>query len=328
MFYRLTLAVTCILCGCSYSPERPAPSFEMDTRFLSLPHGMSHIGASHGDIAIAPGGELYLSVQGGDKPGIQVYSPDGHYLHNVPNAPSDFHGFIIVESAEGKPHLYGVSLLDQRILKMALDGTVLLDISAAAIPEQFKSLDESRPDFSLTGIAVGPSGDIYVVDGYGRDFIHRFDERGVYLDTFGGRDDPWNFDYCHQIALDVRFTPERILCTDRLNNRLIQMDLDGRVLSVFGTELRFPSAMAIFGDELAIAELDGRVTVLGKDGNVLTTIGTNEDPEKRRTDRVPPDEWEAHLFYAPHGIAYGKNGDLFVTEWSQWGRVIHLERKR
>lgn len=328
MVFRLTVAMTCLLSGCVHLPEPRALSFEMNAEFISLPDGMSHIGDSHGDIAVAPGGELYLSVQGGDKPGIQVYGADGHYLHNVPNAPNDLHGFIIVESAAGELHLYGVSLEGQRILKMALDGTVLLEIPAATIPDQFKYLDESWRNFSLTGIAVAPGGDIYVVDGYGRDFIHRFDKHGVYLDTFGGRDEPWNFDYCHQIAVDVRFSPARLICTDRLNNRLIQMELDGSVVSVFGTELRFPSALALFEDELAIAELDGRVTILGMDGSVLTTIGTNENPDQIRTNSVSPNAWQADLFYAPHGIAYNKNGDLFVSEWSKWGRVVHLERQR
>ena len=55
------------------------------------------IGDGHGEIAVAENGEVYLSVGTGEKAGIQVYAADGKYLRNVPNAPNDFHGFVIVK---------------------------------------------------------------------------------------------------------------------------------------------------------------------------------------------------------------------------------------
>ena len=38
--------------------------------------------------------------------GLQVYAPDGTYLRNVPNAPSDLHGFIIHKEQDGE-FIYG-----------------------------------------------------------------------------------------------------------------------------------------------------------------------------------------------------------------------------
>lgn len=311
-----------------FEPVKSAPKFEMNPQFLTLPKGAPSIGASHGDIAVAPNGDVYVSVEGGDHPGVQVYSAEGRYLQNVPNAPNDFHGFTIAMAPDGRPNIFGVSLGGQRVIQMTLDGEIVLDISASSFPDQYKTTKEGKQALSLTGIAVGPNGEIYVVDGYGRDFIHRFDMNGDYLDTFGGRDEPWNFKNCHQIGLDTRFDPVRILCTDRHNGRLVQMELDGRVIGVFAEGLLFPSALAVFDDELAIAELDGRVTILDMEGKTLATIGANEDPDKRRTSMVPPDEWKPNLFYAPHGIAFDANGDLFVAEWSRWGRVTRLKRDR
>ena len=60
------------------------------------------------------------------------------------------------------------------------------------------------------------------------------------------------------------FTPLRLLCTDRKHNRLVHMGLDGHVIGVFAENLRLPSALSIHGDELAVAELEGRVTVLDR----------------------------------------------------------------
>lgn len=304
-----------------------ADLFTMDPRFLTPPDGMETIGDSHGDIAVAPTGEIYVSVQGGQHQGLQVYSASGKYLRNVPGAPSDLHGFIITNTPDRIPAIYGARLSVQQIVVIALDGRILLTIPSTAIPDRYKS---TRKDGSikvaLTAVAVGPNGDIYAVDGYGRDFIHRFDQAGHYKSTFGGPGEPWGFDNCHNIAIDPRFRPVRLLCTDRNHNRLVHMDLDGRVLGVFATGLRAPGAVAAVHNELAVAEGQGRVSVLGLHGEVLASIGTNSNADQVYTNEVPPERWQDTLFYAPHGITYDAAGNLLVTEWNEWGRVVRLRR--
>jgi len=47
------------------------------------------------------------------------------------------------------------------------------------------------------------------------------------------------------------------------------MDLDGR-LGVFASGLRWPSALAVFR-KLTVAELGGRVTILGLNGQVIAS---------------------------------------------------------
>lgn len=302
-------------------------AFDMDPEFLTLPSGLSTIGESHGDIAVSPTGDVYVSVQGGDLAGIQVYDAEGHYLRNVRNAPNDFHGFVIATAPDGTASIYGASLTGQRIVRMTLDGAVILTIPATSIPDEYKTSQDGKLSVYLTGIAVAPNGYIYVVDGYGRDFIHIFDSAGQYLNTFGGQAEPWSFKQCHKIALDSRFRPIRLLCTDRLHDRLVHMDLNGHVLGVFANGLRWPSALAVFKDELAVAELGGRVSVLDKQGRIIISIGANESPDEIKTNRIPPERWHSGLFYAPHGISYDAAGNLLVTEWSQWGRVVRLERR-
>lgn len=302
-------------------------AFEMNSRFLTPPQGTNTIGDSHGDVAVSPAGEIYVSVEAGDHPGIQVYDSQGRYQRNVPNAPNDLHGFVIAPAPDGNANIFGARLSGQQIMQLTLQGEIVQIISAASIPDEYKTDRNGTLSLSLTGIAVAPNGDIYVVDGYGRDFIHRFDKAGHYLGTFGGRGEPWNFKQCHKIAIDSRFQPARLLCADRLHHRLIQMDLDGQVLGVFAEGLRWPSALAIYRDELAVAELAGRVTILDKQGRSVASIGTNDNENEIKTNRTPPEKWQADLFYAPHGIAYDADGNVLVAEWSQWGRVVRLDRK-
>ena len=41
-----------------------------------------------------------------------------------------------------------------------------------------------------------------------------------------------------------------------------------------------------------MAELEGRVTILDKDGKVLTTIGTNDNMAEVHVNTTPPEVWK------------------------------------
>src|SRR4051812_15508299 len=97
--------------------------------WLKLPEGRTNIGNMHGDVAVSSKGEIYVSVMD-PKAGVQVYAPDGKSLRNVPNAPSDFHGFVIRKQADGE-FIFGPRLGGQTIVKMGLDGKVALTIPAS-----------------------------------------------------------------------------------------------------------------------------------------------------------------------------------------------------
>jgi hypothetical protein len=301
-----------------------APVFTMDTKYFTPPDGMATIGDSHGDIAISPKGEIYVSVQGGAHAGIQVYGADGHYLRNVPGAPTDLHGFIIANG-----NIYGVSRLAQHIVEMHLDGRTVLDVPArTAIADQYQEHASGKPATNLTGIAVAPNGDIYVTDGYGTNYIHRFDKTGKYLASFGGKAEPYGFDTSHKIIVDTRVKPARLLATDRRHNRIMAMDLDGKVQGVVAEGLRLPSAMSLYKDELAVGELDGRVTILDKDGKVIATIGQNDAADQTKSNKAPPGIWQPDKFYAVHGVTYDKQGNLLVTEFNQYGRMTRVKREQ
>ena len=183
-----------------------APSFTMNSHYFTPPGDRAVPGDSHGDIAVSPKGEIYTSVQGGPYAGIQVYSAKGRYLRNVPGAPPDLHGFIITTGLDGNADIFGVSRIAQKIVEMSLDGKVLLSIPAdQAIPDRYRNHRGRAPATNLTGIAVAPNGDIYVVDGYGLDYIHRFDKNGHYITSFGGKGAPWSFESrLHKLIIDLR----------------------------------------------------------------------------------------------------------------------------
>ena len=303
-----------------------ANNYTVVADWLKLPDGRTQLGNQHGDVAVSSAGEVYVSVQD-PAAGLQVYSPEGKFLRNVNGAPSDFHGFVIRTDAEGE-FIYGATLRGQTIVKMTLDGAIVMTIGSSAIPDQFKirNARSNRLALLLTGLDVAPNGDIYVTDGYASDYIHRFDKNGKYLASFGGKQAPYSFNTLHKLAIDRRFQPARLIACDRANNRVVHLSLEGAFLGVVAKDLLLPAAIVIDGDNAIVGELNGRVTVLDKSGAVVTRVGTNTD-QGIGTNKIPPDQWRPGLVLSPHGVALNARGDLFVSEFSAFGRVHRFNRQ-
>jgi hypothetical protein len=329
MIRSLALAALSMLAACT---TMTTPSAGPTYVYEPWPPGAAverQFGDAHGDIAVTRSGDIVLSIQDAQKPGVHVYGADGSFKRVVANTPADFHGFVLHTARDGREYIYGAGLNDATIHKIGLDGTVALKIEAnAQIPDEYKLEFKGSKTARLSGIAVGPNDDIYVVDGYGLDYIHRFDPQGRYVETFAGRAPPWSFKNCHKIAVDPRFRPMRLICADRLNHRLVHLTLDGRVIGDIATGLRRPSAMAFHRDLLAVAEIAGRVSVLDKSGAVVATLGTNETEGEINTNRTAPEAWRKGVFTSPHGLAFDARGNLYVTEWNKWGRVVRFSRRR
>jgi hypothetical protein len=340
-----SLALCIALLGAASCAQGASVAYVADPEWLKLPEGRTEIGSMHGDIAVSAAGEVYISVEGtvkqrfailGPNPGLQVYSREGKYLRNVPDAPFDLHGFLIRQEPAGE-FLYAVRLAGgmtaedqtragvdkQVIVKMTLDGKIVMSIPASSIPDEFKSKSrDGRAGMRLTGIAVAPNGDIYVSDGYASDYLHRFDRNGKYISSFGGKQPPYSFNQLHKIVMDTRFEPARLIGTDRQNARLVQFALDGTLAGVVATDLKRPGSLAIRGDYLAVGELaGGRIDILDKKGTIVTQVGVNAVAEGVGVNTTPPDKWRPGEVTAPHGLAFTPEGDLLASEFNLFGRV-------
>ncbi|MBI1310901.1 hypothetical protein GC176_06295 [bacterium] len=301
-----------------------AAEFAPVEHWLKPAEGMQTIGPAHGDVAVSSAGDVYVSV-GGPRGGVQVFDASGKYLRNVPNAPNDFHGFVIHQEPAGE-FIYGARLGGGSILKMQLDGKVVLEIPGSMIPEELVAKRDGKPNLRLTAVDVAPDGRIFAVDGYSSDLIHIFDSQGKYQNSFGGKAAPYGFRTCHKIAIDTRFNPPQILCCDRENRRLVNLTLDGKVLGTV-PDMKRPAAVAIFKDWAAVAEIEGRVSLLDRTGKTVLTLGANDVKEQTATNKVVPSDWRTGIFTAPHGIDFDSTGNLFVTEYNQFGRVLRYDQK-
>jgi hypothetical protein len=302
-----------------------AGDYTVAANWLKLPEGRAQLGNQHGDVAVSSAGDVYVSVQD-PTAGLQVYSPEGKFLRNVNGAPSDFHGFVIHKEPGGE-FIYGATLRGQTIVKMTLEGNIVMTIGSASIPDQYKIRNARSNQLALllTGLDVAPNGDIYVADGYASDYIHRFDRTGKYLMSFGGKNPPYSFSTLHKLAIDTRFTPARLIACDRANNRVVHLSLEGVFLGVVAKDLLLPAAIVIDGENAIVGELRGRVTVLDKAGAVVARVGANTE-EGVGGNKLPPAQWREGFLLSPHGVALNARGDLFVSEFSAFGRVHRFNR--
>lgn len=331
---RFTALLSLVLClavffGCS-QPQPDAETYRWTPviDWLKLPEGMDRMGAAHGDIAVASNGDVYVSLTGGLRAGVQVYDRDGNYLRNVENAPNDFHGFVIRPDESGTEFIYGPRLSAGEIVKMSLEGEVVMTIPGDRIPKEHWKVHPraKKPVLRLTACDVAPNGDIFVTDGYSSDLIHRFSAEGEYLATFGGKEAPYSFQTLHKIAIDTRFDPPRIVGTSRADGRVVHLSLDGEVIGDVATDLLMPAALVVYRDLLAVGEIKGRISIFDSKGNLVQQLGTNEVAEEVGTNKTEPAKWRPGIVNAPHGVAFNSEGDLFVTEYSQFGRILSYDR--
>lgn len=97
--------------------------------------------------------------------------------------------------------------------------------------------------------------------------------------------------------------------------------MDGKILNVV-KEMKRPAAVAVFGDWAAVAEIQGRVSLLDKEGKTVATLGANDVKAQTATNKIKPADWRTGILTAPHGLDFDSHGNLFVTEYSIYGRVV------
>jgi hypothetical protein len=223
-----------------------------------------------------------------------------------------------VKEPDGE-YLYLAHHTTRKVYKAKLDGTIVWEMGAPMESGVYKSETEFHP----TTIVVAPSGEIFVGDGYGQSYVHKYDKDHKWVKTWGG---PGKMACPHGMWIDTRGDKPSLIVADRENHRLQIFDLDGNLQKMITEGLRRPSNFGQMGTDLAIADLEGRVTILDKDFKVVTHLGDNPDPNKRAQNGVPSSQWKDGEFVSPHCARWDSEGNLYVMDWLSEGRVTKLRR--
>ncbi len=295
-----------------------------ELKFSLVPHFFEEnpdhqrLGPCHGGAVIDKAGNIYVTTD--TKRGIVVFSPAGKFMRAF--GPTRIHGLEIREE-NGVEYIYGARHADHEVIKIDLKGEPQWKIEAPMEAGVYKD----AKGFNPCAVTVAPGGSIFIADGYGSNYVLKFDKNRKFVKAFGGPGvEEGKFKTCHGIALDTRQGKPLLFVCNRNNNRVEYWDLDGNFVRVIQKDLRMPAAVHIRGDYAVIPELQGRATVLDKDGNIVAQVGDNPNEKQRANFGLPPDQWKDGICNSPHGASIDKDGNLIVTEWSQFGRLHKFVR--
>ena len=321
---RTRLLFLLLLFGIALSTASPLPALSSGERhFAYVPNHFptqpdnQPIGPVHGGVAIDHAGNVYVST---DTPrGILVFGPDGRYRRCF--GPTHIHALYLKRERDGE-YLYAARPDYHEVLKIKTDGTVAWTMGYPQESGLYPSVEQFHP----TNIVALPDGTIFVADGYGENYIHKYDRNRKYIKSFGGPGgmpaEEGKFNRCHGLTVDTRGPQPMLIVCNRESGRVEQWDTDGNLVKVLQRNLRMPATVYVRGDYVAIGELQGRVTILGKDNNIVAQIGDNPNESQRANYDLDPSQWTDGICNSPHGIAIDKSGDVIVSEWSKFGRLL------
>ena len=150
-------------------------------------------------------------------PNLQVYSPDGELIKTWPGLEHKFAHHIKFDGA-GNVWLADVGL--HTVRKFSPEGKLLLTLGTPGVD----GVDETHFN-KPTDMAIAPSGDIFVSDGYGNNRVVHFDKDGKFVKAWGKRGaGPGEFNLPHAICMDSKGL---LYVADRSNARIQVFDQSG-----------------------------------------------------------------------------------------------------
>lgn len=275
-----------------------------------------------------------------DHPAIFVFDADGKFIRAFGKEfQGGGHGLEYRHEANGEflyvtayQHLHTFAKLD-------LAGEVVWSHSAPMEAKCFAPGEADRTEnawgrdrFHPTNTAFLPDGTVVLADGYGSYRMHTYTPAGEWQACFGGAGKAdGQFDLPHGVWVDNRQPNEPlIVVADRLNARLQWFTPTGEHVSTLGGFI-LPANVDTHEDLMLVPDLSARVTLLDGDNKIIAHLG--DDPEwmaKVMADGFPvrgnPQDWPVGKFIHPHDACFAKNGDIFVAEWVNTGRISKLTR--
>ena len=215
------------------------------------------------------------------------------------------------------------------VVKTTLEGEQVWSLGYPDQSNEYQpDADGRRRKYSPTNLAIAPNGDIYVGDGYGSSYINHYHGDGEYVRTFGGfGSEPGKLNCPHGMIVETRGGGEPILTVaDRGNNRVQRFTLDGKHIDFLeGTFMPCHFGFSKSGD-VVIPDLAARVTIMDRNNRVIEHLGDDSASDWRKTRTLDRNQFTPGKFIAPHGACFDYDGNIFVVEWVEIGRVTKLRK--
>lgn len=251
---------------------------------------------------------------------IIVYNKEGQLVGKWGTRFTGAHGLEIVK--EGKREVLFITDLSlNRVFKTTLEGEVLMELTYPKSTGKYKNEKEYRPAWT----AHLPNGDFFVLDGYGKDYIMRYDREGKLLNYFGGPEGGIAHWGPHGGVVDSRGKGEPELVVAMSDQQSIKrITLDGRLIKEIKLPGSNPRMIQIVGDHLFVPHLadnwpkdrqsKGYVSVLDRNYKVISNVGGTAP--KYINGELQPMHQKGGFFRHPHDLVVAADGAIYVPQFA------------
>lgn len=244
--------------------------------------------------------------------------------HDFPGA----HGLTIFGDKE--QFFFITDTNKNQFYKTTIDGKILQTWDYPV--DSGKYVDPKR--FVPTETTITKSGEIYVADGYGMQYITHYDAQGKIKNIFGGRgNEDKHLDNAHGITIDYRTSPGTLIITDRTRCCFKRFSMSGDYMETISLPGACVCRPVIKGNYLYAAVLrspnldtvdSGFVIILDKENKVVSVIGGSVPVYEN--GKLKPFSQTEKLFKHPHDVMVDDEENLYVCQWSS-GKVYPYKFK-
>ena len=251
---------------------------------------------------------------------VIIYNRQGKLITTWGKEYPGAHGLTLFNE-NGEEVLFICDNNRHQVIKTTMDGRVLLTLDYPKETGQYSKADEYVP----TETAIATNGDIYVADGYGKDFVIQYDYKGNYIRHFGGRGDKdENLLNAHGVCIDTRDAANpTLIVTSRQQNAFKRYTLEGKYIDTIPLPGAWVCRPVIHGDYLYAAVLQsssnlwkqsGFVTIMDKNFKVVSNIAGSEPAYNG--GKLEEMYQTVKAFEYPHDVCIDDEENLYVAQWN------------
>ncbi|WP_417395609.1 6-bladed beta-propeller [Gimesia chilikensis] len=251
---------------------------------------------------------------------VIVYDKDGKLLQKWGTRFPGAHGLEIVQE-EGREVLFITDLNLHRVFKTTLDGEILMELAYPKSTGKYANEKEYRPAWTLHL----PNGDFFVLDGYGKDYILRYNRAGKLLDYFGGPEGGIAHWGPHGGVIDTRGPGEPELVIAMSDQQTIKrLTLEGKLIEEISLPGSNPRMIQIVGEHMFVPHLadnwpkdresKGYISVLDRDYKIVSNIGGTAP--RYVNGKLQPMSQQGGFFRHPHDLVVAADGAIYVPQFA------------